>query len=434
MLTEAIKRYRFHLVVIGDILIFVLSMAIVLTRYGYENYSSQFYAHIGPFGIVLILWLIIFYIFNLYTYKAFGNIMEITRKLSIALITSFSITVIIFYVFGRFFELTPKANLVFLVLVFGILDLAWRYILRKIFIHKAHRLNVLILAESPLVQEIIDHTNANPQLGYFIESFGFKKTELKEYSKNKFVNIIVVDGHSLKNKNVSSTLYNLLPEEIEVLTLIEFYEKIFNCIPPSEVEAEWFIREIAKNKSFYEGTKHLLELIFVIVTAPFFILISILIAILIAITSPGPVIYKQERIGKNGRPFMLYKFRTMKTDHSGPLWTTEKDDRVILFGRLLRHIHFDEIPQLFNILRGDISFVGPRPERTELVNNYKQIPHYEIRHIIKPGIIGWAQLNYKASTSLEEAEKKFQFDLYYLKNRSFILDIFIILKTVRTIF
>ena len=124
----------------------------------------------------------------------------------------------------------------------------------------------------------------------------------------------------------------------------------------------------------------------------------------------------------------------MKIDQDGPLWTTKNDSRITLVGRLLRRTHFDETPQLLNVLKGDISFIGPRPERTKLVKMYEQIPYYEIRHIIKPGIIGWAQLNYKPSASLEEAIKKFQFDLYYLKNRSFILDLFILIKTIRTVF
>ena len=123
----------------------------------------------------------------------------------------------------------------------------------------------------------------------------------------------------------------------------------------------------------------------------------------------------------------------MRIDQTGPLWTEKDDMRVTLVGKLLRRTHLDEVPQLLNVLKGDISVIGPRPERTKLVKLYEQIPYYEIRHIIKPGIIGWAQLNYKPSASLEEATKKFQFDLYYLKNRSFILDLFILLKTIRTI-
>ena len=124
----------------------------------------------------------------------------------------------------------------------------------------------------------------------------------------------------------------------------------------------------------------------------------------------------------------------MKIGRDGPLWTCEGDDRVTTIGKFLRYTHLDEMPQLWNVLRGDISFIGPRPERTELSKIYGEIPYYEIRHIVKPGIIGWAQINYKPSTTVEEARQKFQFDLYYIKNRSFVLDGFIFLKTIRMFF
>ena len=162
--------------------------------------------------------------------------------------------------------------------------------------------------------------------------------------------------------------------------------------------------------------------------------LTIIISILIKFTSKGPIIYKQERIGKGEKPFILYKFRTMKINHNGPLWTVGNDKRLTFIGKIIRYTHLDELPQLINILKGDISFIGPRPERSELVQMYKKLPYYEIRHIIKPGLTGWAQLNYKPSASLEEAYEKLQYDVYYIKNRSLLLDFFIVLKTIRYFF
>ena len=124
----------------------------------------------------------------------------------------------------------------------------------------------------------------------------------------------------------------------------------------------------------------------------------------------------------------------MKTGEKGPLWTEEKDKRLTFIGKILRYTHLDELPQLFNILKGNISFIGPRPERSELAEMYSSLPHYEIRHIIKPGLTGWAQVNYKPSASLEEAHEKLQYDIYYIKNRSLFLDFLIILKTIKYIF
>jgi lipopolysaccharide/colanic/teichoic acid biosynthesis glycosyltransferase len=165
-----------------------------------------------------------------------------------------------------------------------------------------------------------------------------------------------------------------------------------------------------------------------------FIPLMLLIAVLIKLNSRGPIIYKQKRIGKNDLPFTLYKFRTMKIGVNGPLATEKNDKRVFFTGKILRFTHLDELPQLWNILGGDISFIGPRPESSELVEIYKKLPYYEIRHLIKPGLTGWAQVNYKPSASVEEAFEKLRYDIYYIKNRSLVLDLLILLKTIKYIF
>ena len=435
MFSELIKRHKLTIAFLGDILVFLVSMVIILYgRYGSEGFMAQFLVHKTPFLIVLIIWLGIFYIANLYTYKAFHNILEITKRLTTTLLISFFITITIFYIFSRFFELTPKANLVMFTIIFGILNIAWRYLLMKVFLQKIHRSNILILAVSPLIGTVIDYIKAHPQLGYSIQIFNPNVNNLIQTIKKDNITTIIINGQSLKNDATTKTLYRLLPKQIEIIMFTDFYESLFGCIPLSEIEEEWFIREITENKNIYESAKRALELVLVILTLPLTLFISFIISILVAITSRGPVIYKQERMGKNNKPFILYKFRTMKIDQAGPLWTEENDCRITMIGKCLRYTHLDEMPQLLNVLKGDISFIGPRPERTKLVKMYEQIPYYEIRHIIKPGIIGWAQLNYKPSASIDEAQKKFQFDLYYLKNRSFILDLFILLKTIRTIF
>ncbi len=438
MFSELIKRHKLSIAFLGDIVVFALSMILVLyVRYGNSReFAIQFSFHLNPFLVVLVLWLIVFYISNLYTYKAFSNILEIAKHVTTALVVSFSITISIFYIFSRFFELTPKANLIALVVAFGILDILWRYIQRKVFIQKKYRSNILMLASSPLTREITEYIDVNPQLGYaihFSDSNIHTLSLIKTVQKNS-ISQVVIDGKSLKDNAVTKVLYGILSRQIEITILTDFYESLFRCIPLMEIGEEWFVREITKNKRIYESTKYLIEIILIIVSLPITIPIAILIGISIATSSPGPVIYKQERVGKNNKPFTIYKFRTMKIDAEGPFWTVDDDSRFTPIGKFLQHTHLDEIPQLLNVIKGNISFVGPRPERTKLAKIYEEIPFYEIRHIIKPGITGWAQLNFKASTSIKEAEKKFQFDLYYIKNRSFILDIFILLKTARTLF
>ncbi|MEK7075474.1 MAG: exopolysaccharide biosynthesis polyprenyl glycosylphosphotransferase, partial [Patescibacteria group bacterium] len=189
--------------------------------------------------------------------------------------------------------------------------------------------------------------------------------------------------------------------------------------------------------NFYDAAKRTIDFCLALFFNIVFLPLILIIALLIKSTSKGLIIFKQERVGLNNESFTLFKFRTMRPDaeKNGPQWASENDSRITPFGKILRRTHLDELPQLFNILKGDLSFVGPRPERPEFVEKLKeQIPYYEIRHIIKPGLTGWAQINYRYGASVKDAYEKLQYEIYYLKNRSLILDLLIILKTVRLFF
>jgi lipopolysaccharide/colanic/teichoic acid biosynthesis glycosyltransferase len=164
--------------------------------------------------------------------------------------------------------------------------------------------------------------------------------------------------------------------------------------------------------------------------------LAIVTALVIKIDSRGPVLYKQERVGKNGRPFTLMKFRSMRTDaeKDGPVWASTTDSRTTRVGRIIRKIRVDEIPQFWNILRGDMNFVGPRPERPHFVAQLAQeIPFYEQRHLIAPGLTGWAQIKYPYAASIEDARQKLEYDLFYIKNQGLTLDAAILFETIKTI-
>ena len=162
-----------------------------------------------------------------------------------------------------------------------------------------------------------------------------------------------------------------------------------------------------------------------------------LIAVLIKLSSPGPVLYKQKRVGRNSHPFYCYKFRTMRADaeaDTGPTWAGDDDPRITKIGRLLRSARLDEIPQLWNVFKGDMGFVGPRPERPEFVEWLsREIPYYSLRHLVRPGITGWAQISYQYGASLEESKEKLQYDLYYIKNISMAFDLYIIFQTIKIV-
>jgi exopolysaccharide biosynthesis polyprenyl glycosylphosphotransferase len=169
-----------------------------------------------------------------------------------------------------------------------------------------------------------------------------------------------------------------------------------------------------------------------IVTLP----IMLLVALAVKLTSPGPALYRQTRVGKNGAPFLLYKFRSMRADaeaQTGAVWASKDDPRTTPVGKFLRRLRLDELPQFFNVLRGEMSLVGPRPERPEFVKTLsEQIPYYRQRHCVKPGITGWAQINHKYGDTLEDTVTKLEYDFYYIKNISTSLDAYIIFHTLKT--
>ena len=166
--------------------------------------------------------------------------------------------------------------------------------------------------------------------------------------------------------------------------------------------------------------------------------VMLITAILIKLDSKGPLIYKQQRMGQHGKEFMMFKFRSMVVDaekKQGGLYTSVKDARVTRVGRIIRRVRIDELPQLWNVLIGDMSFVGPRPEAMELSHKYEQhISFYALRHAIKPGLTGWAQVKFPYSASVEDAEYKFEFDMFYIKNMSILLDVQIVLQTINVLF
>jgi len=191
------------------------------------------------------------------------------------------------------------------------------------------------------------------------------------------------------------------------------------------------------NDVWYMRFKRLMDIIIGIFGFGLLIFLYPIVAIITKLTSPGPVIYKQERVGLKGNIFTMYKFRTMINGaemHTGPVWCKTNDDRVTSFGKILRKTKLDEIPQFINVLKGEMSFIGPRPERPFFVNKLKeQVPKYLMRLLVKPGITGWAQIHVNYDKNIDDVVNKVNHDLYYIENMSFLLDIKIILNTVKFI-
>lgn len=236
---------------------------------------------------------------------------------------------------------------------------------------------------------------------------------------------------------VSSVIRGLRYQGLSVMTLMDAFEEFYQMAPVDLIDGGWLLQASSMPRMIYiRKLKRAFDIIVSIVLLMILGPVCLLGMALIKINSPGPVLFRQVRRGRHGRDFVVLKLRSMRLDAeaNGPQWSRRGDDRVMWWGKILRKYRIDEIPQLINILRGEMSFVGPRPERPEFITELEQaIPHYRERLHLQPGLTGWAQVCFPYGETVDDARRKLQYDLYYLKHMSLALDLFILLDTVRII-
>lgn len=288
------------------------------------------------------------------------------------------------------------------------------------------------MGESLRMKELENEISNRDYLGYCPQRVSLE--EIKDLDIRNFETVIFQNGLE-KERRFQKIFFEGIKNEIgflhERVAFETFAEKVFI----QDLSFSWFLENVrVEEKFFYEKMKRILDIlfasIFLITTLPLWLLF----AFLIFLEDQGPIFLRQKRVGKNGKIFYLLKFRSMTEDaeKEGAVWAEEEDKRITKVGRFLRESHLDELPQLINILKGEISLVGPRPERPEFVGLLeKEIPFYFLRHIVKPGFTGWAQIKFRYARSIQDSLEKFQYDLYYIKNRSLFLDLKILLQTFR---
>ncbi len=251
------------------------------------------------------------------------------------------------------------------------------------------------------------------------------------------VSVLLLSVSPMRSHELLSRLRPLRYAGVEIMDYVSLSEELAQEIPLAHINDEWLMT-VALNSSVMQirkikrATDIVVSLIGLVLGIP----LILLAGLLIKLTSPGAVIYRQTRVGMGGAPYVLYKLRTMRSDAEagGAVWACKQDARVTRVGYYLRKWRIDEIPQLFNILKGEMSLVGPRPERPEFTEKLAEfIPFYDERHLVQPGLTGWAQVRYPYAASFEAAARKLQFDLYYIKNMGFLLDVSILLRTFKTI-
>ena len=249
--------------------------------------------------------------------------------------------------------------------------------------------------------------------------------------------IIVVSPEMKGKKTVVKALFGIIPSGVSTIDFAPFHEMLTGKIPLSLIEEAWFLENlIGIKRRTYELAKRMIDIATALLMGIAALVTFPLIALAVKLDSEGSVFFRQKRIGRHGKEFTLIKYRSMVNnahEFSG-FKSMDRDPRQTRIGAILRRSYLDEIPQIINILKGEMSFVGPRPERPEYVRQLKEkVPFYEMRLLVPPGITGWAQINMEDDASVEDAPQKMQYDLYYVKNRSFILDFLIMLKTLFTL-
>ncbi len=262
---------------------------------------------------------------------------------------------------------------------------------------------------------------------------------LEETVKNLGVNEIIVAVRQQRGGVLPlRSLLECRLNGVQVTDLARFFERVHGQIPIDTLKASWLIYGNGFRQSWFRGfVKRTFDLAVSILLLVLMLPVMTIAALLIAVQGGAPIVYSQERVGRGGKTFTILKFRSMRKDaerDGKACWASPDDPRVTGLGRFLRRSHIDELPQLINVLKGEMSFVGPRPERPVFVAMLSaQIPFYAVRHSVKPGITGWAQVRYSYGATIEQAAKKLEYDLYYVKNHTLFLDLLILLETVRVV-
>ena len=327
------------------------------------------------------------------------------------------------------------------IILFGIItmfQIVFRYIVIMGIVEKQR---IVFVGENDYTADLLESIKKDGQyrLIEFLRNVDVKKLRkevLKTYEVKKPGIIVDFTENLLLDPKLVDKLLQYKLTGLQYYNYLEFYETYENKLPVSHLSPKWFLQntgfEIYHN-NFNLKTKRLLDLIFALLIGAMTAPLMLISALIVKLESKGPIFFIQERIGEGNRKFNIVKFRSMTTDaeKDGPKWASKNDNRVTRWGKIMRATRIDELPQLWNVLRGEMSFVGPRPEREFFIQQLeKEIPYYNLRHTVKPGLTGWAQVMYPYGASVEDAYRKLQYDLYYIKHHDILFDMKVLLKTV----
>jgi sugar transferase (PEP-CTERM system associated) len=443
------------LIIAEAVLVYGALVCAVYIRFGLIDGADELLQNNGFLKAALAAFfcLAAFYLFDLYDFLVMHDRRELVLRLIQALGLAWIVLAFSFYMFPAL-KLGRGVSVIALPIALTLM-VGWRVSIHWLLGHPDFGERILIVGSGNLAVEVAREVLDRPDAGYRI--VGFVGTdadligkslinprvigtteELDAIVKREHIDRIVVAMGERRGQLPTNKLLQLsLAGQVNIEEGASFYERITGRVSLNMVRPSWLIFSgRGRSTKIAEVARNVVHWLVALIGAILSLPIVLVTAVLIKLESKGPIFYRQERVGKNGRTFVLAKFRSMRVDAeaSGPVWASKKDDRTTRVGRIIRKVRVDEIPQFWNILKGEMSFVGPRPERPHFVAQLaEEIPFYEQRHLIAPGLTGWAQIKYPYGASIEDARQKLQYDLFYIKNHGLFLDAIIMFETIKII-
>lgn len=454
MFNRRVSATQFTLILFEGALVVLVALASAAIRmsltYGtVAEYDPQFMKTI----FLAVVYLLAFAAFDLYAVEVYRPGRDMVVKLMGATLTAAIALSSIFYFMPVF--TTWRGILLINTIILPPAIIVWRWFFSRVLSVQLPGKKVLIIGSEGLAKKIGEEIYRRNWEGFKLVGFidddpkmqgvsivnpgvigGYG--DIKTVIDSEGIDMIIVALPDRRAKLPMSALLDCKLKGVEVEEGETFNERMTGQIPLNHLKPSWMVfsdgfKSLRSRKSLKRVFDLSLSLVCLVVAAP----VMLIAAIVIKLESSGPAIFSQVRVGENGRPFNIYKFRSMRADaeaKSGPVWAGAADDRVTRVGRFIRRTRVDELPQLINVIKGDMSFVGPRPERPFFVEKLKEvIPYYEIRTVIKPGLTGWAQVKYPYGATVQDALEKLQYDIYYIKNMSPLMDVMIFFRTVKVV-
>jgi exopolysaccharide biosynthesis polyprenyl glycosylphosphotransferase len=442
MITRAgvFERKEKALLLLADLAIFFLSLySVYIWRFGAWNETAT--SQVGV-GLIIFFHMLSLYVFGAYEINPRTRSLHLAIKLGLSVLFTSVLAITYSYIFtlerSDFFG---RGILFGSLLVYFVIS----GILRRIIVHSVRQQQKqsdwLFLVSANLKSKLENDLDSHSLEGRKEFVTELTMSELNKYLEKKWTAVIVAldRAYFQQQPELIDRLMETKFKGTLVIDLVTFYETLWRKVPLFYLGADWFV--LAEGFSIFRNRIELkIKRLFDLAVAALLLFLTwpiLLITFLaIKIEDHGPIFYRQTRTGKHGVPFTIFKLRSMSVDaeKGGVQWAAKNDSRVTKVGGFTRKTRIDELPQLWNVIKGDMSFVGPRPERPEIIDSLeKQIPFYNLRHSVQPGLTGWAQVKYPYGASVEDAVEKLQYDLYYIRSFSMLMDIKIFLHTVRVV-